>query len=171
VYYNSAIGGAIGIAEGAVIGPIDRIKILRQTSNLSWEEIGRVGIKGTRLTVLRQGIYGAVFFPVYNSLLNSLKWKDVERFTGYQMFLAASGASLCALIAGSPIDVWKTKVQAIVDSGSPTSFRKLVTEHGFKHCFAGLYLNSVKSIIGIGKPKRISFRVSQLISRCFTNCI
>ena len=132
-------GGIAGFVCSFVVTPVDRLKILYQTS----QPIPKLNslYRGFGNTMTREMPGFAIYFNVYKNLKNRVK---DPVFYHHLLFGAASGASSWAFIY--PQDLIKTRVQASNNLSVREIIKTIYTENGIRGFFRGFHLAVIRAV-------------------------
>ncbi|EMR08753.1 hypothetical protein PNEG_02926 [Pneumocystis murina B123] len=143
-WINTGIaGGVSGCVAKTIIAPLDRIKILFQTSNPHyleyskmrfgflhagkniWKNEGIFGLfKGHSVTLIRVFPYAAIKFLSYEKYRNLLI-PNINCDTGLRRFASGSLAGLTSVLFTYPLDIIRVRLAFEIRSREHTSFKRI----------------------------------------------
>jgi len=168
-------GGLAGMAGKSVVAPLDRIKILMQTQNVKYrqlgilESLGRIlrddGVgglfRGNGVQMLRIFPYGAIQFASYESFKKLFdREQSSTNTTGrhWRKFVAGALAGTCGVTATFPLDTLRARLAFHSKSeegyrGLGQTLRTIMSQEGGR----GLYRGLMPSIIAIIPNSGLTF--------------
>jgi len=141
-----AAGALTGVVQVAVTNPMEIMKIRLQSTDLTLtplqavRELGLRGLyTGSAVTLLRDVPYNIIFFLSYIEIKRALTSQDGD-VSRSRILGSGVAAGMLAAIAGTPMDVVKSRIQmrnSPYTSGTIDCARRLHTEGGFGIFFRG----------------------------------
>ncbi|XP_003707520.1 mitochondrial 2-oxodicarboxylate carrier [Megachile rotundata] len=148
-----------GITEGILVNPFEVVKVQMQSNRkrisdmpstfavtrqiISQHGLGLNGLnKGLSATIMRNGVFNAFYFGIYNSIVPKLQKQTDSISDFFIKFFAGFASGTLASCMNIPFDVAKSRIQGpqgdIVYKGTLQTIYIVYHREGFKALYKGL---------------------------------